>query len=65
MRGMREISVLAVAAILAMGLGGAGCSSEENVDAGPPSMQQSEEAAPGATGAPAQQPRQAEEEEEK
>lgn len=62
MRGMRDVSVLAVAALLAAGLGGAGCSSEESVDAGPSSMQQSE---PGATGAPAQQPPQEEEEEEK
>lgn len=61
MRGPRDISILAVAAILAMGLGGAGCSSEERVDAAPPSMQESEQA-PGATGAPAQQ---REEEEEK
>lgn len=63
MRGMKDVSVLAVAALLAAGLGGAGCSSEESVDAGPPSMQQTEQVAPGATGAPAQQ--QDEEEEEK
>ena len=63
MRGLGDVSILAVAAVLAMGLAGAGCSSEEGVDAAPPSMQESEQAAPGATGAPAQQ--QEEEEEEK
>ncbi len=61
MRGLEDVSKLAVAAVLAMSLAGAGCSSEESVDAAPPTLQQPEQA-PGAPGAPAQQQ---DEEEEK